>query len=68
VQFERRTEASVQARLLRPDFDQNFNHDYLFKLPLQGAGCPITKAGVFYFPPCPFPSCPTYEPNSNDGE
>jgi hypothetical protein len=27
-------------------FDQNFNHDYLFKLPLQGAGCPI-KFTVF---------------------
>ena len=68
MQFERRTEASVQARLLRPDFDPYFDHDYFFKLPLQGAGCPITKAGVFYFPPCPFPSCPTYEPNSNEGE
>ena len=45
----------------------NFNHDYLFKLPLQGAGCPI-KSTVFYCTPCPVPSCPTYEPNSNDGE
>src|SRR6516225_3064184 len=45
----------------------NFNHDYLFKLPLQGAGCPI-KSTVFYGTPCPVPSCPTYEPNSNDGE
>jgi hypothetical protein len=35
--------------------------------PLQGAGCPF-KSTVFYFPPCPSPSCPTYEPNSNDGE
>jgi len=55
---------SVRPRHL---FDQNFDHDYFFKLPLQGAGCPITNA-VFYFTPCPFPSCPTYEPNSKDGE
>jgi hypothetical protein len=34
VQFERRTEASAKARLLRPDFDQNFDHDYFFELPL----------------------------------
>jgi hypothetical protein len=27
-------------------FDLYFDHDYFFKLPLQGAGCPITKAGV----------------------
>ena len=56
--------ASVRPRHL---FDHDFDHDYFFKLPLQGVGCPITKA-MFYFPPCPFPSCPTYEPNSNDGE
>jgi hypothetical protein len=67
VQFERRTEASVQARLLRPDIDQNFDHDYFFKLPLQGAGCPFTSA-VCYSPPCRFSSCPAYEPNSNEGE
>jgi len=67
VQFERRTEASVQARLLRPDFDQNFDHDYFFKLPLQGAGCSFMFT-VCYFPPCRFPSCPTYEPNSNEDE
>jgi hypothetical protein len=48
-------------------FDQHFDHDYFFGLPLQGAGCPI-KCTVFYFTPCPVPSCPTYEPNSNDGE
>ncbi len=47
--------------------DQNFDHDYFFKLPLQGAGCP-TKWTVFYFTPCPVPSCPTYKPNSIDGE
>src|SRR5215468_475973 len=46
---------------------QNFDHDYFFKLPLQGAGCPITSA-VCYFPPCRFSSCPAYEPNSNEGE
>ena len=55
---------SVRPRHL---FDQNFDHDYLFKLPLQGAGCPI-KSTVFYCTPCPVPSCPTYELNSNDGE
>ena len=43
------------------------NHDYLCELPLQGAGCP-TKWTVFYFTPCPVPSCPAYEPNSIDGE
>ena len=48
-------------------FDQNFDHDYFFELPLQGAGCP-TKWTVFYFTPCPVPSCPAYEPNSIDGE
>ena len=56
--------ASVRPRHL---FDQNFDHDYFFKLPLQGAGCPI-KWTVFYFTPCPVPSCPAYEPNSIDGE
>jgi hypothetical protein len=56
--------ASVRPRHL---FDQNFDHDYFFKLPLQGAGCP-TKWTVFYFAPCPVPSCPAYEPNSIDGE
>jgi len=30
--------ASVRPNHL---FDQNINHDYFFKLPLQGAGCPI---------------------------
>src|SRR5712664_3618508 len=43
------------------------NHDYFFKLPFQGAGCPI-KCTAFYFSPCPVPSCPAYEPNSNDCE
>jgi hypothetical protein len=56
--------ASVRPRHL---FDQNFDHDYFFKLPLQGAGCSI-KWTVFYFTPCPVPSCPAYEPNSIDGE
>jgi hypothetical protein len=67
VQFERRTEASAKARLLRPDFDPYFDHDYSFKLPFQGAGCPIMWT-TLYFTPCPVPSCPAYEPNSNDGE
>jgi hypothetical protein len=48
-------------------FDLNIDHDYFFKLPFQGAGCPI-KLTVFYVPPCPVPSCPAYEPNSNDCE
>ena len=56
--------ASVRPKHL---FDQNFDHDYLFKLPLQGVGCPFICSGV-YFTPCPVPSCPTYEPNSKDGE
>jgi len=55
---------SVRPRHL---IDQNFDHDYFFKLPLQGAGCPITPA-VFYCTPCLTASCPAYEPNSNDGE
>ena len=48
---------------LRSYFDQ----DYLFELPFEGAGCPF-KWTMFYFTPCPRPSCPTYEPNSNDDE
>jgi len=56
--------ASVRPRHL---FDHDFDHDYFFKLPLQGAGCPI-KCAVFYCTPCLVPGCPTYEPNSNDGE
>src|SRR6516225_1404129 len=56
--------ASVRPRHL---FDHDFDHDYFFKLPLQGVGCPITMAMV-YCPPCLQPGCPTYEPNSNDGE
>jgi hypothetical protein len=56
--------ASVRPKHL---FDQNFDHDYSFKLPLQGAGCPI-KCTAFYFAPCPVTSCPAYEPNSNDRE
>src|SRR5260221_5932658 len=32
-----------RANSARPKhlFDQNFDHDYYFKLPFQGAGCPI---------------------------
>src|SRR5882762_1356143 len=56
--------ASVRPKHL---FDPYFDHDYLFKLPLQGAGCPF-KCTAFYFPPCPVPSFPAYEPNSNDRE
>ncbi|MGC2333155.1 MAG: hypothetical protein WA581_17005 [Candidatus Acidiferrales bacterium] len=56
--------ASVRPKHL---FDLNFNQDYSFKLPFQGAGCPIIKT-VFYCTPCPIPSCPAYEPNSRDCE
>jgi hypothetical protein len=56
--------ASVRPKHL---FDPYFDHDYLFKLPLQGAGCPF-KFAAFYCTPCPVPSFPTYEPNSNDDE
>src|SRR6266849_8831516 len=56
--------ASVRPKHL---FDQNVDHDYFFKLPLQGAGCPI-KSAAFYFAPCPVPSCPAYELNSKDCE
>ena len=55
---------SVRPRHL---FDLYFDYDYFFKLPLQGAGCPIMWT-AFYFTPCPVPSCPAYEPNSNDCE
>jgi hypothetical protein len=48
-------------------FDPYFDHDYSFKLPLQGAGCPIMWT-TLYFTPCPVPSCPAYGPNSNDCE
>ena len=47
--------------------DQNFDHDYYFKLPLQGAGCPI-KWTTCYFTPCPIPSFPACEPNSTNCE
>jgi hypothetical protein len=46
--------ASVRPRHL---FDQNFDHNYFCKLPLQGAGCPIMCTAL-YFTPCPVPSCP----------
>jgi len=55
---------SVRPKYL---FDQNVDHDYYFKLPFQGAGCPIQWT-MFYCTSCPVPSCPAYEPNSNDGE
>ena len=48
-------------------FDPYFDHDYSFKLPWQGAGCPI-RFTAFYFAPCGVTSCPAYEPNSNDCE
>jgi hypothetical protein len=35
------------------------------QVPLQGAGRPI-KWTALYFTPSPVPSCPVYEPNSND--
>src|SRR2546421_12991925 len=45
--------------------DQNFDHDYYFKLPLQGAGCPIKRA-TLYLPPCTGTSFPAFEPNSTN--
>ena len=48
-------------------FDPYFDHDYLFELPLQGAGCPF-KFTAFYCTPCPVSSFPAYGPNSNEGE
>jgi len=62
--FRNLSVASVRPKHL---IDPYFNQDYLFELPLQGAGCSITRA-VVYFPPCRYSSCPAYEPNSNEGE
>jgi hypothetical protein len=56
--------ASVRPNHL---FDQNFDHDYFFKLPFQGAGCPI-KFTTLYFTPWEVSGFPAYEPNSNDGK
>jgi hypothetical protein len=56
--------ASIRLRL---PFDQNIDHDYFCKLFLQRAECPVMRT-AFYFTPCPMPSCPACEPNSNDGE
>jgi hypothetical protein len=56
--------ASVRPKHL---FDLYFDQDYFFKLPLQGAGGPF-KWTVLYFPPCPVPSCPAYEPHLPDCE
>ena len=56
--------ASVRPKHL---CDPYFDHDYLFELPFEGAGCPI-KWTVFYCSPCPVPSCPTYEPHLPDCE
>ena len=36
------------------------------RLNLHGILAEIHKCTVFYFTPCPVPSCPAYEPNSND--
>ena len=65
--FHPHLHAGLAWRTPKHLFDQNVDHDYFFKLPFQGAGCPI-KWTVFYFPPSTVPSCPAYEPNSNDGE
>src|SRR5215469_1001646 len=58
-----------QSVSVRPKhlFDQNFDHDYFFKLPLSGSGMPIQVHSVL-LTPCPVPSSPVYEPNSNDDE
>jgi hypothetical protein len=47
--------------------DQNFDHDYYFKLLFQGAGCPI-KWTTLYFTPCPSTSFPAFEPNLTNCE
>ena len=65
--FHPHPHAGLSRRTPKHLFDLYFDHDYFFKLPFQGAGCP-TKFTVLYFPPCPVPGCPAYEPNSNDGE
>jgi hypothetical protein len=58
-----------RAVSVRPNHlsDQNFDHDYYFKLPLQGAGCPI-KLTTSYFTPWTIPSFPAFEPNSTNCE
>ncbi len=56
--------ASVRPKHL---FDQNFDHDYYFRLPFQGAGCPIMWT-TLYFTPCPVASFPACEPNSTNCE
>src|ERR1700687_4011468 len=47
--------------------DQNFDHDYYFRLPFQGAECPIMWT-TLYFTPCPVASFPACEPNSTNCE
>src|SRR5258708_18250493 len=39
--------ASVRPKHL---FDQNFDHDYFFKLPFRGAGCPTNWTEIFLTP------------------
>jgi pimeloyl-ACP methyl ester carboxylesterase len=53
-----------RAASVRPNHlsDQNFDHDYYFQLPLQGAGCPI-KWTTSYFTSWTVPSFPAFEPN-----
>ena len=65
--FHPHLHAGLSRRTPKHLFDHNFDHDYFFKLPLQGAGCPI-KCTAFYFAPCPIPSCPAYEPHLTDCE
>src|SRR2546427_1741379 len=58
-----------RAASVRPNHlsDQNFDHDYYFKLPFQGAGCPIIWT-TSYFSPWTIPSFPAFEPNSTNCE
>src|SRR5277367_1175615 len=58
-----------RASSVRPKHlcDQNLDHDYYFRLPFQGAGCPI-KWTTLCFTPCPVPSFPACEPNSTNCE
>ena len=66
VDAEGQRKRNLTVRPKHPS-DQNFDHDYYFKLPFQGAGCPI-KWTTFYFTPCPITSFPAFEPNSTNCE
>jgi hypothetical protein len=52
VQFGRRTEASAQARLLRPDYPETG-----FEEISTGVACPKPTYGSFQLPVCPSSVC-----------